>query len=404
MNTLGTVTSGINACVGQTFSFAGRHVDKVFFTWGVTQVALTHLQSQDSRQMERIFSYKNAFFGTGLVGASYSVIKFTGALLELLPQEKTRKYLENFNKNAYGNQMVGQAFLLMGCLSVMGIATGAYYLASKINERCKSSPDLLTGWYKKYDETATNEVVAQKEKELLIEWGVPDFQNRILALFLVSIIANSGIAIFGKKQREFYGSLAVLQITAMVSVVKWRWIKISSPEWMFNERETEEHPMGFRYQFFFSIFQSRVKESDCTICIDKGADTYFCSNHTYHLLCLIGVMHEASKRPPASLIYKKNVIEKNVKVSPFGGCEYRGDEVQYAVEVKRDDLPRCPECRGVPKQNNLSVEFLDVHKDRKDRVSQEWITATVRYDGEKPTRWEKAKPWLVWLRRITVGI
>lgn len=400
MNTLRTITSGLS----QATSFAGLHKDKVFFTWGITQVALTHLQSQNPKQMERFHSHKNTIFGTGLVAASYSVIKFVEALWGLLPQEKTSKFLENISKGAKENQGVMQAFFLMGCLSVMGISTGAYYLASKINEKCKPSPDILEGWYRKVDEEATDDVVKQKENALKAEWGIPAFQNRTLALFLVSVIANSGLAFFGKKDRAMYGALAALQITAMVTVANWKWLKMSSPEIPFPERATEEHPIRFRYQFFFSIFQSRVKGSDCAVCYEESADTYFCSNHKYHLPCLIGVVHQALKVSPKSLTYEKYVAEKNVKAGAYGGARYTGDEVHYAVQVKRDDLPKCPECRGVPKQNTLSVDFFDHHKDKEDRVSEEWITATVRYDGEKPTLWEKTKPWLVWLRRSAVGI
>ncbi len=389
MNTFRTVTSGIGACIGQSYYFAGRHADKVFFTLGVTQVALTHLQSQGAKQMERIYSYKDPIYAVSITTAFYGVCKLIGSAPKK-HLDMTSSIVNSLLKYQGGLQLI----LLFSSLGIAGVSWTAYSLASRINEKCKPSQNLLDNWYKKCAPEADEETL--KEKNLFpVTWGVAPIQNYTQAIYLVSMVTNISLGVFSKNNKWLHLGLGALQLTSMLAVSQWRWIQISTPE-IELQRTEYWNAHKIRYKYFFSVFQSLRENTDCAICLEEGADTYFCSNHTYHLHCALGTISEKLKRI--------NIAYNRLVTSISRNYHYSHDEVTYTSSVSRNDLPNCPECRGAPRQNEIHVDYYDKHEDGKYCKYEKWISAKVKYTGDSSTFWDKAMPVLVWLRRNLIGM
>ena len=86
--------------------------------------------------------------------------------------------------------------------------------------------------------------------------------------------------------------------------------------------------------------EASKKDEGCPICDDDAKNVpqvYFCSNHAYHVDCL--VKHFFSK---SDNLLRDLIIDRKV--------ELRGSEstVTYPSSIPRDELPSCPECRGKP--------------------------------------------------------
>ena len=83
---------------------------------------------------------------------------------------------------------------------------------------------------------------------------------------------------------------------------------------------------------------------------------------------------------------------------------YSHGEVTYTSSLDRNTLPNCPECRGVPRQNEIHVDYYDKHKDGRHREYEKWVSAKIEYMEDDSTFFDKAMPVLVWLRRNLIGI
>ena len=137
--------------------------------------------------MELIYSYKDPIHAVSVATAFYGVCKLIGSA--------PKKYLDTPTSivNSLAKYQGGvQLILLFGSLGIARVSWAACSLASRINEKCKPSQDLLDNWYKKCDPEADEETL--KEKNLFsVSWGVAPIQNYTQARCLVDRFKNYSV-------------------------------------------------------------------------------------------------------------------------------------------------------------------------------------------------------------------
>lgn len=78
--------------------------------------------------------------------------------------------------------------------------------------------------------------------------------------------------------------------------------------------------------------------TECAVCLDEKPEVYFCSNqHAFHLKCVIGFI-QAELEKPINFQLSKILLGSNKNIS-----------------LKKENLPNCPQCRGLPFQIDFKL-------------------------------------------------
>lgn len=106
------------------------------------------------------------------------------------------------------------------------------------------------------------------------------------------------------------------------------------------------------YHSYLHSATSGVDE-ECTICLENEPDVNFCDNHKFHTRCI--VEHAATRMK--QIIQKVEPREREVVTRRDNYGTSR--KAIYKIEVPQESLPGCPNCRGRPGYNELSIKYKD---------------------------------------------
>jgi len=98
-----------------------------------------------------------------------------------------------------------------------------------------------------------------------------------------------------------------------------------------------------------------INPDPCTICLDDEIpnDTAFCTNHVFHRDCIA----EHVARGSTNLLRNASILRTATRHYTNGA--YSGTTHSYSATIPQENLPSCPNCREIPRQNEVDLEILD---------------------------------------------
>ncbi|MDX8430400.1 MAG: hypothetical protein SNF33_01130 [Candidatus Algichlamydia australiensis] len=354
-----------------------------FLSWGLCQLGLSHLQSRSPYIQNKIvdrrhtlhtvnsfISYSTlAFFSYRVVnviqyGESWGVLE---PVRKLFCEFRSSPFIQSSYKstvtlsemtekicrNYIGNDLTFFAALMLGSFFFMAVSgviitvsilavtrfhTALQDISKKTNSRCLPS-----------------EGFEDVEDKISVEWINSPYQNTLQFDHLLSLVATVAFAALAEQKWAFL-VLVVAQISAVVTVAKWKTLKFSSKE--IELEKVNEGPQKCKFHYIFPVIES------------ASAGTYFCTNHEFPLIKIVESICQQLNR--AKIKIKNRHTDHHWEYNKF-----LYDRISYKVTVENKNLPRCKhECKAPPR-NVFSVQFFDRHIDQKRKVSEEWIPAQI---------------------------
>ncbi len=344
----------------------------LYSAWITSRVSITHKQSQSSEYMEKIYRIRSRIFAANLISWGFGLFQLANFFAEIdLKKGINREFTEK----------ITVVVVMAGILII-----GFYPVAVAVNWLGRPFASVLNPnrWYRKYDPDATAERIAEIQENYELKWTNSDYQMATQTLYLCSLVTNCMLALVSK-HAVLYSALAILQMSGVIRVARWRFVKLSfvrnvvktsnpprPPSYLPPEiQESRRHfaevqdridrmnhlspelrdrrAEKYRYSYLFSVFQSSVENDNlCTPCQEEGADTYFCSQHRFHFPCILITIIEKLKQ----IHFDQGT--RSIIAHYENGAHVR-NTVSYKFELEKDKLPSCPNCRRTSSQNELEI-------------------------------------------------
>lgn len=97
------------------------------------------------------------------------------------------------------------------------------------------------------------------------------------------------------------------------------------------------------------------KEDCCTPCLEPEPTTFFCSQHAFHLPCLVNQVYASSQ----GLIKEIEMFRTNhISVEQFGSFKTYSHST-YTLTIPEKNLPNCPNCRSTEGMIRLEATVVD---------------------------------------------
>ena len=110
--------------------------------------------------------------------------------------------------------------------------------------------------------------------------------------------------------------------------------------------------IAFTYYRLLTSYNNR-KEDLCTICQETETTTNFCSQHTFHLPCLVNTVYGCSR----NLIEKLKIVRTNYTLQASFSSTY--SHSTYTLTILKENLPKCPNCRETEGMFLLEAKVVD---------------------------------------------
>ena len=168
---------------------------------------------------------------------------------------------------------------------------------------------------------------------------------------IMKLVLN--LALFNFAKNRFLLGLGLLESGyCLLKNRELKWINFSKTfPLQFDNLPTTQAKVT--YNMLVLPLNELASKQECAICIDKNIDMAFCANHVYHQNCMEQTIQGGSEK-----FLKEGAIVKTTTNHSEKG-RYTHSTYSYSVTIPEDNLPSCPECRGIPAQNWFDIEITD---------------------------------------------
>jgi hypothetical protein len=329
--------------IGEVSSLVAQNYDKIDLAYNTIQAGCIRKGSESPHFFSKLDNHQHLFYIADIISL------IATSILALLNLE--RKYnislLDSVDIISFSGWLTFS--------SILGLGLGSVALLNK--------------FYKPTD---------LKLKEMTFERPIKEKTKQLLNA--CRIIINIALVFFCPTNPFFILS-AALEVYSLIKISQRVWCKFTKRVdrelaftylenfgrhfWSRNLQPLTKvfaHSMSVTYLFLMQPFvhsKTDPENTMCTICRenDPSPDVYFCKNHTFHLSCVAEMLNTKLQDFGRFLRVKDRIVTETIHYHPFS--KETSYSAMYHIDMPRNALPSCPNCRNSPNQNDLIVEIQD---------------------------------------------
>jgi hypothetical protein len=192
----------------------------------------------------------------------------------------------------------------------------------------------------------------EKDHSVEISENVRLQQKIAMGLHTTKVVLNVALAFFAKNRLGLVIELAGSGYSLLKNS-QLKWFRFSK---IFFHKLTDVGKIKVDCNLL-AIPVDLSYRSTCILCLkeEKGKPKMsFCASHVYHQACII----------ENSVVSKSNQLIQNSKfpkrkTDHYTNGRYTHTSYEYSVKIPESNLPSCPICREVPRQNDCEIQIED---------------------------------------------
>ncbi len=195
----------------------------------------------------------------------------------------------------------------------------------------------------------------ERRPYISLSWHRPAARELWQFILLERILLNASLACLTPNHFQ-YLACALSEAHSLLKISQIKWLNFSKMVDL-----TDPNPAKAIFSYRILWLQSKIGSGadDCSICLDPNPNTFFCTTHAFHEMCLLESL--ASKDFRAESWYRTNYYTAFRGSQPI---DHSYTHSTYKVIVPEKNLPTCPLCRGQGVQSYVKAEVEDKTKGR----------------------------------------